>query len=305
VRELETVIPPHAIIASNTSTIPIARIAQASQRPSRVLGMHFFSPVHKMPLLEIITHAGTDPQVTASAVAYGRQLGKTVIVVHDGPGFYANRVLAPYVNAAGLLLDEGVAIEAIDEALVSFGFPVGPITLVDEVGLDVATKAGKIVADAFGARMAPTESLPRVLAAGRLGRKGKSGFYTYDEAGKKGSVDASVYELLPTGSRRTTVARERIVERCVYAMLNEAVLALEDGILRSPRDGDIGAVFGIGFPPFRGGPFRFIDRTGAARVVAVLDALECDFPGRYQAARTLREMAASGRRFHPVDGATA
>mgnify|MGYP002780880526 CR=1 FL=1 len=305
VRELEAVVPPRTIVASNTSTIPIARIAQASSRPSRVLGMHFFSPVHKMPLLEIIVHGGTDPQVTATAVEYGRSLGKTVIVVRDGPGFYANRVLAPYINAAGLLLDEGVAIEAIDEALVQFGFPVGPITLVDEVGLDVASKAGKIVADAFGARMAPNESLPRVIAAGRLGRKGKSGFYTYDESGKKGSVDASVYALLPTGTRRTTVPKERIVERCVFAMLNEAVLALEDGVLRSARDGDIGAVFGIGFPPFRGGPFRYIDRLGAARVVGVLDALERDYPGRYQAAATLRAMASAGTRFHPARGTRA
>jgi 3-hydroxyacyl-CoA dehydrogenase/enoyl-CoA hydratase/3-hydroxybutyryl-CoA epimerase len=302
VRELEAVVPARAIVASNTSTIPIARIAQASQRPSRVLGMHFFSPVHKMPLLEIITHAGTDPQVTATAVEYGRALGKTVIVVRDGPGFYANRILAPYVNAAGLLLDEGVAIDAIDDALVGFGFPVGPLTLVDEVGLDVASKAGKIVAEAFGARMAPNESLPRVIAAGRLGRKGKSGFYTYDEAGKKGGVDASVYDLLPTGSRRTTVARERIVERCVYAMLNEAVLALEDGVLRSARDGDIGAVFGLGFPPFRGGPFRYIDRVGALQVVETLDRLEREFPGRYVAARTLRAMAGAGGRFHAVAG---
>lgn len=298
VREIEAVVPARAIVASNTSTIPIARIAQASQRPSRVLGMHFFSPVHKMPLLEVITHAGTDPQVTATAVEYGRQLGKTVIVVRDGPGFYANRILAPYINAAGLLLDEGVSIEAIDDALVGFGFPVGPITLVDEVGLDVASKAGKIVAEAFGARMAPNESLPRVIAAGRLGRKGRSGFYTYDESGTKGGVDASVYDLLPTGSRRTTLPKDRIVERCVYAMLNEAVLALEDGVLRSARDGDVGAVFGIGFPPFRGGPFRYIDRVGALSVVETLDRLEREFPGRYVAARTLRGMAGAGGRFH-------
>jgi 3-hydroxyacyl-CoA dehydrogenase/enoyl-CoA hydratase/3-hydroxybutyryl-CoA epimerase len=301
-REIEAVVPPRAIVASNTSTIPIARIASASVRPERVLGMHFFSPVHKMPLLEIITHPGNDRQVVVSAVAYGRKLGKTVIVVRDGPGFYANRVLSPYVNAAGLMLDEGVSIEAIDEALVKFGFPVGPITLVDEVGLDVATKAGAIVAEAFGARMAPNESIQRVIRAGRLGRKGKRGFYEYDDAGKKGGVDSSVYELLPTGQKRTSEPAARIVQRCVYAMLNEAVLCLEDGILRSPRDGDIGAVFGIGFPPFRGGPFRFIDRTGADAVVATLDALEREFPGRYQAAPMLREMASRGGRFYPAHG---
>ena len=301
-REIESVVPPRAIIASNTSTIPIGRIASASARPERVLGMHFFSPVHKMPLLEIITHAGNDPQVVVTAVAYGRKLGKTVIVVRDGPGFYANRVLSPYVNAAGLMLDEGVSIESIDDALVKFGFPVGPITLIDEVGLDVATKAGAIVAEAFGARMAPNESIQRVIRAGRLGRKGKRGFYEYDDAGKKGGVDSSVYELLPTGQKRSTETPARIVQRCVYAMLNEAVLCLEDGILRSPRDGDIGAVFGIGFPPFRGGPFRFIDRTGAAAVVATLDALEREFPGRYQAASRLREMAEHGGRFYPASG---
>ncbi|MCC7054188.1 MAG: fatty acid oxidation complex subunit alpha FadJ [Gemmatimonadaceae bacterium] len=301
-RELEHVVPARTIIASNTSTIPISRIAVASARPERVLGMHFFSPVHKMPLLEVITHDGNDPQVVVSAVAYGRKLGKTVIVVRDGPGFYANRVLAPYVNAAGLLLDEGVAIDAIDDALVKFGFPVGPVTLVDEVGLDVATKAGAIVAEAFGGRMAPNESIQRVIKAGRLGRKGRRGFYAYDDAGKKGGVDGSVYELLPTGQKRTVVPAEDIVQRCVYAMLNEAVLCLEDGILRSARDGDIGAVFGIGFPPFRGGPFRYVDRLGAARVVATLDGLERLFPGRYQAAARLRAMAERGDRFYPETG---
>lgn len=302
VRELEAVLPPRAIIASNTSTIPIGRIASASVRPERVLGMHFFSPVHKMPLLEIITHAGNDPQVVVSAVSYGRKLGKTVIVVRDGPGFFANRVLSPYVNAAGLLLDEGVSIEAIDEALVKFGFPVGPITLVDEVGLDVATKAGAIVAEAFGSRMAPNESIQRVIKAGRLGRKGKRGFYSYDDAGKKGGVDSSVYELLPTGAKRTAVPAARIVQRCVFAMLNEAVLCLEDRILRTPRDGDIGAVFGIGFPPFRGGPFRFIDRVGATEIVGTLDELEREFPGRYRAATSLRRMAEQGARFYPAAG---
>jgi 3-hydroxyacyl-CoA dehydrogenase / enoyl-CoA hydratase / 3-hydroxybutyryl-CoA epimerase len=302
VRELEAVVPAHCIVASNTSTIPIARIAAASARPERVIGMHFFSPVHKMPLLELITHDGNDSQVVVSAVSYGRKLGKTVIVVRDGPGFYANRVLSPYVNAAGLMLDEGVAIDAIDDALTKFGFPVGPITLVDEVGLDIATKSGAIVADAFGARMTPNESLQRVIKAGRLGRKGNRGFYLYDDAGKKGGVDQSVYELLPTGQKRTTVPAHRIVQRSVYAMLNEAVLCLEDGILRSARDGDIGAVFGFGFPPFRGGPFRYIDRAGAAAVVAVLDELEREFPGRYRAADRLRDMAEHGTRFYPSPG---
>ena len=301
-RETEALIPPHAIVASNTSTIPIARIAEASVRPERVLGMHFFSPVHKMPLLEVIVTPRTDPQVTTTAVAYGRTLGKTVIVVNDGPGFYANRILAPYINEAGKLLDEGVAIDAIDRALVEFGFPVGPITLLDEVGLDIAGKSGAIMMEAFGDRMSPSQSLERVVAAGRTGRKGRKGFYLYEEESKKGGVDESVYELLPTGSERVEVPADEIQRRCVLAMVNEAVRCLEAGIIRSPRDGDIGAVFGIGFPPFRGGPFRYIDSLGAQRVVRGLEGLNADRAPRFAAAKLLIEVARDGKRFYPERG---
>ena len=296
-REVEQVAPADVIFATNTSTIPIARIAQASARPDRVLGMHFFSPVHKMPLLEVIVTDRTSDDVTATAVAYGKKLGKTVIVVNDGPGFYANRILSPYVNEAGKLLDEGVAIDAIDKALVAFGFPVGPITLIDEVGIDIAAKSGNIVADAFGDRMVPSQSLQRVISAGRLGRKGKQGFYLYDANGKKGEVDQTVYDLLPTGTQRAEVSAEEIQRRCVLAMVNEAVRCLEEGILRSSRDGDVGAVFGIGFPPFRGGPFRYIDSLGAGEVVRQLEELDGRFPPRFQPAELLLDMARSGGKF--------
>jgi 3-hydroxyacyl-CoA dehydrogenase/enoyl-CoA hydratase/3-hydroxybutyryl-CoA epimerase len=301
-REVEQVMPDHAIFASNTSTIPITSIAQASARPDRVLGMHFFSPVHKMPLLEVIVTERTDPQVTATVVAYGKKLGKTVIVVNDGPGFYANRILSPYINEAGRLLDEGASIGAIDGALVDFGFPVGPITLVDEVGLDVAGKAGAIVAEAFGDRMKPAESLRSVIEAGRLGRKNKKGFYTYDSEGKKGSVDDSVYALLPTGNHRTSATVEEIQQRTVLAMVNEAARCLEEGIVRSARDGDVGAVFGIGFPPFRGGPFRYADTLGVDRVVLLLEELDKRFPGRFQPAEILLDMAHRKERFYPAEG---
>jgi 3-hydroxyacyl-CoA dehydrogenase / enoyl-CoA hydratase / 3-hydroxybutyryl-CoA epimerase len=297
-RETEAVIRPDAIFATNTSTIPIARIAQASNRPERVIGMHFFSPVHKMPLLEVITTTRTSPETITTVVAYGRQLGKTVIVVNDGPGFFANRILAPYVNEAGKMLDQGAAIDAVDSALVAFGFPVGPITLIDEVGLDVAGKSGNVVADAFGERMSPSVSLQRVISAGRYGRKGKKGFYRYDEAGKKGGVDASVYDLLPTGQQRSEIPREEIQQRSVLAMVNEAVRCLEEGVIRSPRDGDIGAVFGIGFPPFRGGPFRYIDAVGADEIVRQLEELNGRFPPRFQPADLLVDMARKKGRFY-------
>lgn len=300
--EVEPVIEPSAIYASNTSTIPITRIADDATHPERVLGMHFFSPVHKMPLLEIIATQLTSPEATVSAVAYGKRLGKTVIVVNDGPGFYTTRTLSAYMNEAGRLLDEGVSIEAIDQALVDFGFPVGPLTLLDEVGIDVGGKVGLVLAEAFGSRMAPSEAMRRVVAAGRTGRKGGNGFYKYDADGNRNGVDTSVYQVIrgtsepvPPEAQREVPAEE-IVDRCVLAMVNEAVLCLEGGVLRSARDGDIGAVFGIGFPPFRGGPFRYIDSVGVASIVERLEDLNVRFNPRFAPAEMLLQMVLQGGR---------
>ncbi len=309
--ETEAVIRPSAIYASNTSTIPITRIAESAVEPDRVLGMHFFSPVQKMPLLEVIIAEQTHPAVTASVVAYGKKLGKTVIVVRDGPGFYVNRILTPYINEAGRLLDQGVAIDAIDKALLEFGFPVGPITLVDEVGLDVGAKAGKIMHEAFGERFAPPASMQAVVAAGRYGRKVKKGFYLYDEEGKKGEVDQTVYSLLAPGARetsatsgtqlqtRTEMPASEIQQRTILPMLNEAARCLAENVIRSARDGDVGAVFGFGFPPFRGGPFRYIDTIGVGEVLRHLQDLNDRFPGRFEPADLIVAMARRSERFYP------
>ncbi len=303
VQEVEAVLPPTAILATNTSTIPIARIAEASARPERVVGMHFFSPVHKMPLLEVIVTPQTLPEVAATAVEVGKTLGKTVIVVQDAPGFYVNRILAPYIAEAGRLLDDGVPIEAIDRAMRTFGFPLGPINLIDEVGLDVATKSGGIMSAAFPERIRASAALEKVAASGRLGRKGKQGFYAYDARGKRTGVDTSVYALFRSGGASASVVPDVIADRLALAMVNEAVRCLEDGIIRSARDGDIGAVFGIGFPPFRGGPFRHIDAVGAAVVVRRLDALAAAHGGGpYTPAPLLRRMAAEGTTFYPKTG---
>jgi 3-hydroxyacyl-CoA dehydrogenase/enoyl-CoA hydratase/3-hydroxybutyryl-CoA epimerase len=303
-RETEAV-APRAIFASNTSTIPIADIARASRRPDQVIGMHFFSPVHKMPLLEVIVTPATSPETVATVVGYGRTIGKTVIVVRDGPGFYVNRILSPYINESGRLVDQGAAIDAVDEALVAFGFPVGPFTLLDEVGLDIAGKSGPIMAAAFGARMERAATLQRVVESGRLGRKARRGFYRYDSDGKRAGVDDTIYSLTPAGSARRPLDRDSIVRRPLFAMLNEAARCLEEGIIRSARDGDLGAVFGIGFPPFLGGPFRHIDTLGVANVVAALETLNDDCPGRFEPAAILREMAASGSSFHRNAGSPA
>jgi 3-hydroxyacyl-CoA dehydrogenase/enoyl-CoA hydratase/3-hydroxybutyryl-CoA epimerase len=294
--EVEPAIAADAIYASNTSTIPIGRIAEAAQHPERVLGMHFFSPVHKMPLLEVIVTAMTAPEATVSAVAYGKKLGKTVIVVNDGPGFYTTRTLSAYMNEAGRLLDEGASVESIVAAMVDFGFPVGPMTLLDEVGIDVGGKVSVVLAEAFGAHMAPSEAMRRVVGAGRTGRKGGSGFYRYDSEGTKGKVDESVYELV--GGTRREIAADEIVQRCVLALVNEAALCLDEGILRSPRDGDVGAVFGIGFPPFRGGPFRYVDSVGVDRIVEQLEDLNGRFSSRFAPAELLVTMAGGRKRFY-------
>lgn len=297
-REIEARIRDDCILASNTSTLPIGLIADAVTRPERVLGMHFFSPVAKMPLLEVIVAERTAPWATATAVRYGRELGKTVIVARDRPGFWVNRILAPYLNEAGRLLAEGVPVEMIDRAMTRFGFPVGPVTLLDEVGLDVAHKASQVLHEAFGERLRPTDGLLRMLDDGRLGRKNGRGFYRYDD-GERREVDLAAYEIIGAGAD-PDVSREDVQARLVFAMLKEAVLALEEGVVRSARDGDVGAVFGIGFPAFRGGPLRYLDELGLSDAVEVLRDLERKYGDRFAPAERLVDMAHAGETFHPL-----
>jgi len=218
--------------------------------------------------------------------------------VRDGPGFYTSRALAPYMNEAARLVQEGVPIEDVDRAMVDFGFPVGPITLLDEVGIDVGAKVAKILHHAFGERMSAPESMARVIEDGRLGRKNKRGFYLYDEAGKKQGVDATVYALLPGGGERRPVEPREIQERLVFAFLNEAVLCLQEGILRSPRDGDVGAIFGLGFPPFLGGPFRYLDHLGPRFAMEVLEGLRAKHGDRFTPAPLLVDRAREGKTFY-------
>jgi 3-hydroxyacyl-CoA dehydrogenase/enoyl-CoA hydratase/3-hydroxybutyryl-CoA epimerase len=298
--ETEAATREECVIASNTSALPIGDIAARAARPGRVLGMHFFSPVHKMPLLEVVTTPRTEDRALLTAVAFGRKLGKHVIVVKDGPGFYTTRALAPYLNEGARLLEEGRSIESVDRALIAFGFPVGPIQLLDEVGIDVGAKVTHTLVASFGARMAPPQAMETVLADGRQGRKNKRGFYTYDDGPKR--VDASVYTLVPATLPRSDVEPRAAQDRLVFAFLNESVRCLEEGILRSPRDGDLGAIFGLGFPPFLGGPFRYLDHLGARFAVEMLEKLRGSFGERFAPAAMLVDMAREGRRFHAGRG---
>lgn len=299
VRELEAHCPPSTIVASNTSSIPITKLAEASSRPENVIGMHYFSPVDKMPLLEIIVTERTSPQTIATCVELGKRQGKTVIVVRDGVGFYTSRILAPYMNEAARILSEGVAIERIDDALKRWGFPVGPITLMDEVGIDVGAKVGVIMINAFGERMAPPPAFEKLIADGRAGRKNKKGFYLYgDDKKKKKEVDASVYTVLGIAPTKVPEPLE-IAERCALLMVNEAMLCYGEGILRSARDGDVGAIFGLGFPPFRGGPFRYVDTMSTAGILTRLEGLAQVHGPRFNPAPVLRELASAGKKFYP------
>ena len=259
-REVEENTPDFTIFASNTSSLPISDIAEGAKRPENVIGMHYFSPVEKMPLLEIITTPKTEDWVTATCVEYGKAQGKTVIVVNDGTGFYTSRILAPYMNEAAWALSEGVGIDTLDEAMMDWGFPVGPITLLDEVGIDVGAKVAKIMQTEFGDRIKAPGAMTSLIDDDRLGRKNGRGFYLY-ENGKKAGIDETVYQSLGITPNSKGVDIEKLQLRIGLQMVNEAALCLQEGILRSPRDGDIGAIFGLGFPPFTGGPFSYCDQV--------------------------------------------
>lgn len=297
VAEIEAVTGPDTIFASNTSSLPITQIAAHAQRPENVIGLHYFSPVDKMPLAEIITHPQTSAETIATTVALAKRQGKTPIVVKDGAGFYVNRILAPYMNEAARLVLDGEPIERVDQALVQFGFPVGPMKLMDEVGIDVAAKVAPILANELGERFRAPTAFEKLIEDNRKGKKNQKGFYTYQ--GKKVGklVDESVYPLLGI-SPSAKLDDAEMVQRTVLLMLNEAAYCLAEGVIRSARDGDIGAIFGIGFPPFRGGPFRYMDALGIETVVQRLQQYQKTFGERYTPAPILVKMAANNERFY-------
>ncbi|MEA1065590.1 fatty acid oxidation complex subunit alpha FadJ [Erwinia sp. HR93] len=294
VEEIESYGASDAVFASNTSSLPISDIAARAQRPQQVIGLHYFSPVDKMPLVEVIPHATTSPETIARVQDLALRQGKTPIVVADRAGFYVNRILAPYINEALWCLVEGEPIEHIDAALLQAGFPVGPLQLLDEVGIDVGTKIIPILEQAYGARFRTPERVAAILSGDRKGKKNGRGFYLYSAQGrkiKKGApkqADAAIYTLLQVTPTARQPAKD-IASRCMLMMINEAVRCLDENVIASARDGDIGAIFGIGFPPFLGGPFHYLQRQGAAGIVEQLERLSA----RY------------GERFTPCDGLRA
>ncbi|RIK78925.1 MAG: multifunctional fatty acid oxidation complex subunit alpha [Planctomycetota bacterium] len=275
-RRLEPQLPEHAVLCSNTSTIPIRDLAAGLARPEQFCGLHFFNPVRRMPLVEVIRGPATSDATIATAAAYARRIGKSPVVVNDGPGFLVNRVLLPYMNEALLLLEEGASIKQVDRAATAFGMPMGPITLYDTVGLDVALHAGEVMRGAFPGRVAPSSILPAMVSAGRLGEKVGRGFF--DHSGKKpgrGQESAEAAQIVAAHRRgERKFSPEELTDRLLLPMLLEATRLLEDRVAASVRDVDLALILGIGFPPFRGGLFYWADTIGASAIVGKLKTYE-------------------------------
>jgi 3-hydroxyacyl-CoA dehydrogenase/enoyl-CoA hydratase/3-hydroxybutyryl-CoA epimerase len=296
----EAVITEDCIFASNTSSLPITKIASKSKKTERILGMHYFSPVPKMPLLEIIKTKKTADWAVATAYDVGIKQGKTVIVVNDGPGFYTTRILAPYMNEAIMLLEEKASIKDIDKAMVKFGFPVGPVKLMDEVGIDVGAHVTEVLKEMFEKRgVTSNDTAQRLLDAGYKGRKNKKGFYDYSDTDKKKSrkVNEEIYDHFG-GLSRIKMDIMDIQDRLSLIMINEAAHCLQEDILTSPRDGDLGAILGLGFPPFLGGPFHYLDSVGIKKVVDRLKTLEEKHGPRFKPAKILVDNAKANKMFY-------
>src|SRR5216684_407274 len=294
--EFEAAAGPNAVFATNTSTIPITDIAAQAARPQNVVGMHFFNPVDRMPLVEVIRGAKTSDAAMVTVANFARKLGKTVVYCNDGPGFVVNRILGPYMNESGFLLEEGNAIESIDKAMVDFGMPMGPMALLDEVGIDVAAKVAKILSAAFGERMEPSHVVATLYEDGRFGKKNGKGLYLY-EAGKRQGPDPSVYKLLNIKSTHPADA-QAVVERMIFAMVNEAAMILDEKIVASAAELDLAMIMGTGFPPFRGGLLRYADKLGLPYILARLDDLAQKHGKRFLATAALRKLAEKDGKFY-------
>ena len=295
--EVERAVPDGCVLTTNTSSLSVTEMQKALQRPEDFCGMHFFNPVNRMPLVEVIRGKQSGDEAIATTFALARKLEKTPIIVRDGPGFLVNRILAPYLNEAGWLLTEGGRIEQIDRALVRFGMPMGPLRLLDEIGLDVARHAAGVMFEAFGERLRPATALLALGNTNRLGKKNGLGFYRY-HGGKETGVDETIYAELGVPPIHRPLHEDVIVERCMLAMINEAARILADGIVAGPGDVDLGMIMGTGFPPFRGGLLRYADSLGLQNVLTRLEQFSRALGARFEPAPLLREYAETGRGFY-------
>jgi 3-hydroxyacyl-CoA dehydrogenase/enoyl-CoA hydratase/3-hydroxybutyryl-CoA epimerase len=293
--ELEVRTRAGALLATNTSSLSVDAIAAGLQHPERFFGFHFFNPVHRMPLVEVVRGARTSDEALTRAVSFARALGKTPVVVRDAPGFVVNRLLMPYLREALYLLEEGYALRDIDTAMRRFGMPMGPFEVLDEVGLDVAQKVAGVLTAAFPDRMSAAPALDKLVAAGRLGKKSGGGFYR--ERGGRREPDPRLAELIGLARRPRAGQPDHLSERMVLAMINEGARCLEDGVVDTADTIDVAMIFGAGFPPFRGGPMRHADTVGLRQIEARIGALRAEKGERFAPAKLLTLLAGEGRDF--------
>ncbi len=287
------------VFATNTSSLSVTEMAKAHPQPENFLGMHFFSPVHMMPLVEVIRGPQTSDQSTATVYNLAKKMGKIPVVVKDAPGFLVNRLLVPYMMEAAFYLQEGASIEKVDKIFVkTFGMPMGPFELMDSVGLDVCVKVSKIFKDSLGERIQLPDILLKLEKTDRLGQKNGKGFYSY-EKGRKTQVDQSVYSALGLSSPTDPLSEDEIIGRAMYNMVNEAALVLiEENVVGSASDLDLAMIMGTGFPPFRGGLLRWADKVGSAKIVDDLEIYATKYGMRFKPTNPLRNMAKTQRKFH-------
>lgn len=293
--DLDKVVQPNACLFTNTSSLSVTEMAESTNRPDKVCGFHFFNPVHRMPLLEIITTEKTSDATLATAVAFARQLGKMAIVVRDKTGFIVNRILLPYMNEAAYLFQEGIAAERLDRIAKDFGMPMGPMELADEVGIDIGFHVAEILQNAYGERMKVAPILKQVFDAGLRGKKSGSGFYVH--SGKQKSVNQKVLGL--RGPASSTLDDDSTRKRLIYIMINEASRCLEEGVVDAADTIDVGMIYGTGFPPFRGGLLKYADSIGAELIVEELKQFQSRFDQhRFEPSELLLQMAESGAKFY-------
>jgi 3-hydroxyacyl-CoA dehydrogenase/enoyl-CoA hydratase/3-hydroxybutyryl-CoA epimerase len=303
---VEAAVGEACIFATNTSTLPISSLAKASKRPEQFIGIHFFSPVDKMMLVEIIRGKTTGDVAVAKALDYVRQIRKTPIVVNDARFFYANRCIIPYINEGIRMVAEGVEPALVENAAKLVGMPLGPLQLVDETSIDLGVKIAKATRAAMGDAY-PDGAVDEVLfwmaAEGRLGKKANAGFYAYDAAGKREGLWEGLEARYPVAKDQPDLGT--VQHRLLMAQVLEAVRALEEGVLTDIREGDVGAILGWGFAPWSGGPFGWLDIIGAAKAVEICEGLIASEGARFTPPQMLRDMAAKGQTFYPAAGAKA
>lgn len=291
---------PDALIATNTSSLSVTEMADAHPRPENFLGMHFFNPVDKMPLVEVIRGPKTSDEATATIFELSKKMGKIPVVVKDGPGFLVNRLLMPYMIEAMFILQDGMDVETVDRYYThKFGMPMGPFRLMDEVGLDVCIKVVKIFHKALGARIEVPKMIEALSDSKRLGKKNGRGFYLYDDAGKPVGVDREIYKDLGLSNPTNPLTEKECLERGVFQMVNEAALALlEDRIVGHPEDVDLAMIMGTGFPPFRGGLLRYADTMGTEYIAQELEIYASKCGSRLKPTQPLQQMAKTNRKFY-------